>query len=151
MLITSFRSEFRETARVLATFTAQARRAIYAQARYIQKSARNSMKSGTPSKPSRPGSPPHAVTGLLKRFLFFSWDSSSQSMVIGPAGFKKDTGAPRILEEGGDTTAHVFYGSKAGGYKFKEKRIHVAPRPYMAPAFKTSQTKLPEFWAKSVA
>lgn len=142
--MSSFKADFRETAKVLSKFQAQARKAIYSQAGYIRTVARNSMKRI--KKPSQPGQPPHAQTGLLKDFLFFAWDASTASMVIGPAAFKPSPEVPALLEEGGNEVAHVRIGKR-----WQRKTITIAPRPYMAPALELSQDKLPEFWAKSVA
>ncbi len=71
---------------------------------------------------SRPGRPPYSQTGLLKRWILFGYDKSTDSVVIGPALINKSSGAQRILEFGG--VAEMSDGSK--------KRIE--PRPYMGPA-----------------
>ena len=110
MVIAHFKQDFRETAAALQKFKAAARQALYRQAGFIRTTAKNSMKSGRPNRPSRPGEPPHSVTGLLKKFLFFSWDSMQQSVVIGPAAFKADPTTPRLLEEGGQESARVCVG-----------------------------------------
>lgn len=75
---------------------------------------------------SQPGSPPTSRTGILKKFLFYSWDPSTQSVLVGPeklAGAK--TMAPRALEFGSNT---------------------IAARPYMRPALDAAMAKLPELW-----
>ena len=145
MVIAHFKQDFRETAAALAKFKAAARQALYRQGGFIRTTAKNSMKSGSPNNPSRPGEPPHSITGLLKKFLFFSWDSMQQSVVIGPAAFKADPTTPRLLEEGGQESARVCVGRHR-----VRKQVTIAPRPYMAPALQASQKKLPDYWANSI-
>lgn len=89
---------------------------------------------------SKPGQPPHRHSGHLHDFLFFAYDSSSQSVVVGPAylsGRKADD-VPAILEYGGVTT--ITSGKNRG------KKKYIAPRPYMGPAFDAAEPKLPEMW-----
>lgn len=85
---------------------------------------------------SQPGNPPLSKTGLLKKFIFFAWDDSSKSAVIGPAKFKKGD-VPAVLEYGGSVPVTVTSG--------KTKRlvnVHIAARPYMGPALKETQKYL---------
>jgi len=139
------RRDFAETKRALAWFDAQARKSLYMQAGYIRKAARNSMKAGKRGKPSAPGQPPHAITRLLKDFLFFSWDPGTKSMVIGPAAFKSSN-TPRVLEEGGTSDRTTY----RRGNQWVNGTVQVKARPYMLPAMQRSQEKLSEFWSKSV-
>ena len=139
------RRDFAETARVLATFDAQARKALYNQAGYIRKTARNSMKPGKPNRPSMPGRPPHYITRLMKDFLFFSWDPGTKSMVVGPAGFR-NSNTPRVLEEGGTSDKTTV----RRGTSWIKGTVQIKARPYMLPAFKNSQEKLSDFWSKSI-
>ena len=139
------RRDFAETSRVLAAFDAQARKALYFQAGYIRAAARNSMRPGKPHKPSKPGQPPHAITRLLKDFLFFSWDPGTKSMVTGPAAFKRSN-TPRVLEEGGTSDRTIY----RRGTQWVNGTVQVKARPYMLPALQRSQEKLSEFWSKSV-
>jgi hypothetical protein len=79
---------------------------------------------------SQPGTPPTNQTGILKKFLFYSWDPTSQSVLVGPeklAGAKSM--APRKLEFGSD--------------KIKQ-------RPYMRPALDAAMAKLPELWSGAI-
>jgi hypothetical protein len=139
------RRDFSETKRALAWFDAKARKSLFMQAGYIRKAARNSMKVGKRGKPSAPGQPPHAITRLLKDFLFFSWDPGTKSMVIGPAGIRNSS-TPRILEEGGVKDNALL----KRGAKWVRGSVQIQPRPYMLPAMQRSQEKLSEFWSNSV-
>lgn len=78
--------------------------------------------------PSQPGGPPRSKTGLLRNFIFYSWDPVSQSIVIGPQRLSgKGLGdAPRRLELGDRN------------------------RPFMRPALGSARTKLPELWRGAI-
>ena len=94
---------------------------------------------------SRPGQPPHSHTGLLKKFIFFSYDPGRRSVVIGPTPLPWRIGpvkAPPLLEYGGTTF----------GLNFEDKLVRMSyrARPYMGPAFEKGQAKLPAMWADSV-
>lgn len=88
---------------------------------------------------SKPGAPPHSHEGSLRRLMFFGWDRSSSSVVVGPAAFKRRSGVPRILEQGGSTKLPRYW--RGGG-----RRISIRPRPYMAPAMKKAAPRLAGFW-----
>lgn len=95
-------------------------------------------KPKRPKASSRPGEPPRSQVGTLRKFLFFSFDPRSESVVVGPARTTADDqDAPRTLEFGG--TAEV------GG-----SRRRIAPRPYMGPALTQEQPKFAELWRNSV-
>lgn len=73
----------------------------------IRSVSRNSIKErkGHAEK----GKPPHSHgMNLLKRFILFAWDSAEKSVVVGAAKHPWGTGAPEVLEHGGDAknTAH---------------------------------------------
>lgn len=89
---------------------------------------------------SKPGQPPTSRTGLLKKFIFFSYDEATKTVVIGPAAFRANTVAPELLEKGG--TALV---SPRITRKWQPPRLaKYAARPYMQPAF---AAELPAFLA----
>jgi hypothetical protein len=75
--------------------------------------------------------------------MFFSYDRTSESVVVGPAAFARRTGAPATLEFGGRVKAPSWWRGVG-------KYIRVRPRPYMQPAMRASQTKIAEFWKDSV-
>jgi len=92
---------------------------------------------------SDPGSPPSSHTDLLKKFIFFAFDASTRSVVIGPVRLNRGNGtAPRLLEEGGTST---IFG--------RDKKSHPATykaRPYMGPSLKAELPRYPGLWANSV-
>ena len=131
---------------------------------FTRRIAKNSIRQrkGT----SAPGNPPFSHTGLLKKFLFFSWDPAQRSVVIGPArlnGRGRGYGAaPAILEYGGTTERSFLNASvewrkktvvewrKKTVVEWRKKTVRVRPRPYMAPAFERAKARLPDMWAGSV-
>lgn len=81
---------------------------------------------------SPPGAPPRSITGKLRKFIFFSYDPGSRSVVIGPEKLPGGTGAPQILEEGGTV--------RRGG-----RTLRIDARPYMAPAFQRELPHYPDY------
>jgi hypothetical protein len=83
------------------------RKALARAGAYVRRTAANSIKrarrdSDGSFKPSPPGQPPRSRTGLLKRFLLFSYDDRSDSVVVGPVRISSLSGqAPMLLEFGG--------------------------------------------------
>ena len=149
-----FKAEFEDTQRILSRIGQSAKRSLMRQGGFIRTTAVHSIK--TAKGPSAPGSPPHNHPGLtrkqhtqsLRKLLFFRWDDSAKSMVVGPEllpSGQLDPTVPGILEAGGTEMATVKVGTA-----WVRKRITIAPRPYMAPALKLSQAKLPEYWANSL-
>jgi len=88
---------------------------------------------------SRAGNPPKSHVGTLKRMIYYAWDPSTRSVVIGPQLFTPMTGAPETLEYGGNAFI-----------KSKKKTVHIAPRPYMRPAFALHEKNLPAYIAGTI-
>lgn len=91
---------------------------------------------------SAPGEPPYSHTGLLRRFIFFSYEPLRRSVVIGPAKLNQKVGhALEALEYGGRSADAV-------GLRGQRKRrsVYVRARPYMAPAFEKEKPNLPGMW-----
>lgn len=93
---------------------------------------------------SQPGKPPTNRTGLLKKFIFFSWDATTQSVVIGPEKLSgvADGNTLRRLEFGGTG----FITEKSG----RRRRVRYRARPTMEPALNAAKQKLPELWRGAV-
>jgi hypothetical protein len=89
---------------------------------------------------SRPGQPPkgHGAQ-LLKKFLYFGFDSTSRSVVVGPAKLNgvAAQNAPSILEAGGST-------------EIAGRKVTIEPRPYMGPALAKNTPKFPSLWANTI-
>lgn len=70
----------------------------------IRTIARRSMRpAGKKDRSSKPGEAPRVRKGQLKDLLFFAWDPSTKSLVVGPAKFPgaKGKNVPSVLERGG--------------------------------------------------
>jgi hypothetical protein len=89
---------------------------------------------------SRPGQPPkgHGAQ-LLKKFLYFGYDSTTRSVVVGPAKLsgRRYGMAPSILEGG-------------GAAEIGKRRVAIEARPYMGPALTKNTPKFPSLWANAV-
>lgn len=137
-------------ARILGEFGRQVRRAAQASLKYAD-------------GPSTPGNPPHAhrtrtvkrtsrstgktrtrTVSLLRDLLFYSYDSTSRSVVIGPEKAHTNTvgdNAASALEYGGKSTI-INHG--------KTVDVTIRERPFMRPALRDEQSKLPPMWANSI-
>ena len=106
---------------------------------YVRTTAKRSIKPvGKKGKPSAPGQPPKSRRGLLKNFIFYGFDLTKRSVVIGPARLSGKGKAPSVLEYGGTV-------------KGKSKKAHitsskVSARPYMGPAFEKGKKRLSALW-----
>lgn len=110
---------------------------------FIRTAARTSIRkrNGT----SRPGRPPYSHTGLLRRFILFGYDRSSDSVVVGPVGFGRSR-APNVLEFGGVTERPRWWRRR----REQRRWVRVRARPFMGPALEKERDKLPALWAGSV-
>lgn len=145
----------RATVRVLSRFGA-----------FIRTAARGLIRSSR--KSSRPGAPPKSHTGILKRFLFFVFDSARRSVVIGPAKTNQVGTQPEALESGGETQVLEALNPVTGKWRRKDMRfrrtdnggqatwetrkrtVKIEARPFMGPAYAKEAPKLPGMWRDSV-
>lgn len=135
------KSMFFDRKAVIDKTDAATRRVLSKFGAFVRTGAKSSIRKR--KKSSAPGSPPSSHTGLLKRLIFFGYDTEKRSVVIGPERLNGhgQGEAPAILEYGGRTTI------KSGG---KRKQVVYRARPYMQPAFEKEKPKLPALWANSV-
>jgi len=104
---------------------------------FVRQTSRRSIRSGKGT--SKPGKPPYSHTGLLKKFIYFSYDPHRASVVIGPVVVSGKSGkALQALESGG--TVRLPDG----------RNVEIKPRPFMGPAFVKEQEKLTSLWANSL-
>lgn len=135
-------------------------RALSQTGAFVRAAARSSLKYK--KKPSAPGEPPvvHRTMsrtktnkqGVVKRqsvsplreFVFFSYDQSSRSVVVGPALLNARSGARTLqaLEYGGPS---VIRDSKG-----REKAVIVRARPFMRPALSKAMADLARKWQGQV-
>lgn len=79
---------------------------------FVRSDARHSIRKR--KKASAPGQPPTSRTGLLKRHIYFAYDATKKSVVIGAARLNGVAGeaAPRVLEHGGTVGVKRRFGSR---------------------------------------
>ena len=90
------KSMFFDTAKVKKAVSSGTRKVLSKFGAFVRRTARSSIRSR--KKSSAPGSPPSSHTGLLKRLIFFGYDPSRRSVVIGPAPLRSTVEAPPLLE-----------------------------------------------------
>ena len=111
---------------------------------FIRTTARHSIRKRKGTSP--PGSPPSSHSGLLKRFIFFGYERSRQTVVVGPMRLNQKVGdAPAALEHGG--TSVVVEGTRG---RRRKRRVRIRARPFMGPALQKELPKFPSLWANSV-
>ena len=117
--------------------------------------------------PSKPGQPPNAHTRYLKDRIFYSYDPSTRSVVVGPE-LAKVRGAdpitstvPGVLESGGDVRIEEYKRRQNGkwvrvskrtpaGRERRKRTIHIKARPSAEPALQKSLSSFPDLWKGSV-
>lgn len=125
------------------------RRSVNALSRFgafVRQRAKTSIRKR--KRTSKPGMPPSSHLGLLRKFILFSYDRQTRSVVIGPAriNMKNSAIVPHALEYGGPSI--VMVGSRRLGNR-RKRRVKVMARPFMRPAFAIEVTKLPATWRKA--
>lgn len=161
---------FFDRARVVSAVSKAERRVLSKFGAFVRTRARSSIR--TRKKASQPGRPPSSHTGILKGYLFFAYEPSRRSVVIGPAKtnqvfFRMDgtpvTGlVPEVLEYGGAIRilevlkygrwqrADLRSKRRLAGLKTRLRTVTIAPRPYMNPALRAEAPKFPLFWRDAV-
>ena len=107
---------------------------------FVRTGAKHSIR--TRKAASEPGSPPSSHAGLLRKLIYFGYDPSRRSVVIGPTPLHGTAEAPPLLEYGGK--------ARRRGRKGKPVMAVYKARPFMGPAFEREKPKLPAMWANSV-
>lgn len=140
----NIQSMFFDRKAVLGAMDRATRRVLSRFGAYVRTTARRSIRRR--KRPSQPGRPPSNRTGLLKKFIYFGYDPSEKSVVIGPVRLNRSIGdIPAVLEYGGKSQRIE---SRRG--RWKKRSIRIQARPYMGPAFETEQSQLPALWKGSV-
>lgn len=132
---------------------------------FVRTRARRSIRNR--KRVSRPGEAPTSQTGVLRRFIFFAFDATRESVVIGPVRVSgvAERGIPERLEYGGtirgDGREMVITGDvgrddrgrfTSGGRRvvMLRGRLDYKARPYMGPALEAERPGLPDLWRNSV-
>jgi hypothetical protein len=158
LAINSAKKMFFDRTGVMEAFEGATRHALSRFGYFTMRDARQSIRKR--KKASAPGQPPTNQTGLLKRFIFFSYDTQRHSVIVGPTrleGYIRVLMIPRVLEEGGMSRltyqtrlTGVGDTSRIRGHQGPNsygKEVRIRPRPYMKPAFdRQKATQLPHLW-----
>ena len=107
---------------------------------FVRTAARHSIRKR--KAVSEPGQPPSSHVGLLRKLIYFGYDPSRKSVVIGPTPLHGTAEAPPLLEYGGR--------ARRRGRKGRNVMATYRARPFMGPAFEREKPKLPAMWAGSV-
>jgi hypothetical protein len=130
---------FFDREKVKRSVDAGTRKVISKFGAFVRQRAKTSIRKRKGTSP--PGAPPYSHVGLLRKFIFFAYDQSRQSVVIGPVLLREGSDAPRLLEQGGQAVRRTKKGTR---------RLRYRPRPYMGPAFEQEKQQLPALWRNSV-
>ena len=132
---------FFDSPKVLGAVDTATRKVFSRFGAFVRRTARGSIRKRKAS--SAPGAPPSSHTGLLKRFIFFSFDPNRKSVVIGPM---------RLTENNrGDAPSALEYGGTVMLKRDKDKtKVNIRSRPFMGPAFEKEKPNVPALWRDSV-
>lgn len=122
-------------------------RALSRAGAFVRRTARQSMRKRR--GPSRPGTPPSVHQGDLKRFLWFAYEPTRTTVVIGPVGFARST-VPLLLETGGFVTVYKWKTVNGRRLRVPERR-RLAARPYMGPALRANLSVIPQQYRGALA
>jgi hypothetical protein len=130
---------FFDSPAVLAAVDSATRKVLNRIGGMIRLAARRSIKkAASHTTVSKPGKPPLSHTGLLRNYIYYSFDPQSRSVVVGPVALNaKGKDVPRTLEYSGST-------------RIKGKNVHIAARPFMGPALAVNQPRMAALWQNSV-
>lgn len=127
--IRQVRAAFFDQAAVRTALDAGTRKALSKFGAFVRQRARSSIR--TRKKSSPPGQPPSSHEGSLKRLIFFAYDASAKTVVIGPVPFRAGE-APSLLEHGGTAV------KKSG----RPRRYR--GNPFVLPAARAELPKFPD-------
>lgn len=139
------KAAFFDRARIVRATTDATRRVLSRAGAFVMTSARSLIRSAKGWDDfSKPGRPPKSHLGLLKRFIFFGYDESRRSVIVGPARLGNKKGdAPSLLEFGGDATRR--------NRRAKQDTVaHYEPRPFMGPALQKNLERFPSLFHDSI-
>ncbi len=135
------KAKFFDRKKILDSTSRAERRALSRMGAFVRTKARDLLAKRRKRR-SPPGQPPGLWTGLLRKFVFFSYEPSKKSVVIGPTLINGRTGrVPEVLEYGGTEQIEINGKRVAARY---------AGRPYMHPALEIEQKRLPGLLEGSV-
>lgn len=162
MIDINIKSNFFDRPKVQAAVDKARRRALSRAGAYIRTSARTSIRKR--KSYSAPGRPPHSHEGSLRKLILFGYDRRTDSVVVGPVGFRRSV-VPNLLEFGGKVRnkrrrvvrANASSVGATGRIAAGNRRVIEAgeelnyePRPYMRPALDREKDRIPKAWKNSI-
>ena len=139
------KDSFFDRQKVIRELSAGKRKALSRAGAFIRTRAKSSMRRRKYGTYSKPGSPPYAHgSAPLKKFLYFGYDRASESVVVGPVGFRNSR-VPALQEFGG-------VGQTSGSVRRRTNKVVgvYEPRPYMGPALEKERQNIPRAFRGSV-
>lgn len=128
------RAGFFDRARILAAISRAEHQVLSRFGAFVRQRARSSIRAR--KAVSAPGQPPSSHIGTLKQLIFFSYDTASHSVVIGPTQSRPDSKVPQLLEYGGTIN--------------RARPLYYRARPFMQPAFLAELPRATALWRNSV-
>jgi hypothetical protein len=143
--ICKVKSLFFDSSAVIAAVDTATRKVLNHIGGMIRLTARRSIKKApTHSAASKAGKPPLSHTGLLKNYIWYSFDPQASSVVVGPVALRaKGKDVPHTLEYGGKTVLSRKFSAVS-------RTATIAKRPYMKPALEANVPKIAALWKNSV-
>jgi phage gpG-like protein len=136
------KSSFFDRAKVENAVNKAERKKLSKFGAFVRRNAQTRMRRA--KGPSRPGEPPHAHVGLLRKLIFFAYEPREKSVVIGPVLLRSGSQVPSLHEFGGTT---LLRNKSRDG----KRRIGRYPaRPFMGPAFEEELQNMPRDFKNSV-
>lgn len=132
----AIKKNFFDSEKVLKAVDANNRRKLSRFGAFVRTRSKSSIRKR--KRASKPGEPPSSHTGILKKFIYFSYDEATKSVVVGPAALRNNSTAPRLLEHGGSGVTSKFVNRRGQIHR----RGFWRARPFMRPAF---EKELPSF------
>ena len=152
MSISASIKSFFDTAAVEAKLPIAARQALSKIGAYVRRVMQNRVGKDGKGQSAPPGQSPFKHAGQLHDLIFFAYDETSRTVVIGPAAFK-DATAPRVLEFGGEETITTRGPRRKDGTReIKQRQAHYKGNPFAAPSLAASIEAgiVPASWADSI-
>jgi hypothetical protein len=138
------RELFFDRPKVMSAADRATRRVLSKHGSYTQKTAKRSIRKR--KGVSKPGTPPSSHSGELRSGIFFVYEPTRSTVIVGPVGFKGSE-VPEALEKGGRVRIKT---KRRRSDRRRTVRAVVKPRPFMGPAHEKTLERVPEIFRNSV-
>lgn len=157
MLVVKVRDAFFDQSAVEDKTDKAERRVLTRMGAFVRRRMKSSIRKR--KRAAAPGSPPSSHIGTLKNLIYFVYDPTRKSTVVGPVIFHAAKGRwrplsgtrPGVLEFGGVEQAVA---GRRGDLNFgAEQKVRTArfePRPFARPALEAEQPKFAAMFRNSV-